>query len=271
MGQRKQRAAKAYRRALKRLATDIDEALHAAVAGTDPEGLHKLRVAVRRTRVVLANAKHIIGEPDRQRFRAGFGQLAAATSELRDLDVAVSSWTRLADTLDPSDAEAVVPLLAALAHRRRRAHETLVCELRSPAFRALLDDWHRHLAGPVDLKPRLARARLQRVVSRRRRRAVRRLRRSTATATSPEGRHRARKDAKRLRYLIEAFAGAFKKRWRRREVKRLTKLQDKFGRDRDTLVQLQLLDDLAAEAKDERLGTASAVLRELLQGRVDAP
>ena len=62
------------------------------VADIDPEFLHDLRVAVRRTRVVLANAGRVLPEDVRQRAREDFAWLGGISGTARDLDVYQIEW-----------------------------------------------------------------------------------------------------------------------------------------------------------------------------------
>ncbi len=62
------------------------------VADIDPEFLHDLRVAVRRTRVVLANAGRVLPDDVRQRAREDFGWLGGISGAARDLDVYQIEW-----------------------------------------------------------------------------------------------------------------------------------------------------------------------------------
>ena len=58
----------------------------------DPEFLHDLRVAVRRTRVVLANAAEVLPDDVRQRARDDFAWLGEISGTARDLDVYQIEW-----------------------------------------------------------------------------------------------------------------------------------------------------------------------------------
>lgn len=65
----------------------IEQHLPGALLGHDPEELHDLRVAVRRTRTVLGEFRKFFPEEILFRFRTEFRWIAVATGPVRDLDV----------------------------------------------------------------------------------------------------------------------------------------------------------------------------------------
>ena len=87
------------------------------VADIDPEFLHDLRVAVRRTRVVLANAGRVLPDDVRQRAREDFGWLGAISGAARDLDVYQIEWPEYTAELDAAATRGAGP--AARAPRQR--------------------------------------------------------------------------------------------------------------------------------------------------------
>jgi CHAD domain-containing protein len=70
--------------------------------------------------------------------------------------------------------------------------------------------------------------------------------------SAPEQLHDLRKDAKKLRYLIECFGSLFAKGPRKTFVRRLKDLQDNLGEHQDAEVHVQQLADLASELHDDR-------------------
>ena len=70
--------------------------------------------------------------------------------------------------------------------------------------------------------------------------------------SEPERLHDLRKDAKKLRYLIECFGSLFDTRPRKKFVRRLKDLQDNLGEHQDAEVHVQQIADLAHELHDDR-------------------
>ena len=143
----------------------------------DREPLHQIRVSLRRLRTVLSVFGPALVLPRGVRA-ARVASLARCTGETRDLDVLGERLQgQLLPRLDPTDRQALGPLLRRLARRRRRAFHSVVEALssprsgrllrkidrwqRRPEFTALgqepladwLHEWHRPLSGALFLHP----------------------------------------------------------------------------------------------------------------------
>lgn len=235
-----------FRAVLRNLLTTIDANLPGTLDDLDPEFLHELRVAVRRTRSVLAEGKKVLPADVRTSMREGFGQLQATTGRTRDLDVYVLGWDELVASLDGVDREAIGPLRDVLEEDRLAAHAAMAEVLTSPATRALLDDWRAWLDGPLPegdgrrrLGPHVA-ARIHRAQD-----VLLTQGRAISPDSPPEDLHDLRKDAKKLRYLLECFGSLFPSKARKAFVGRMKALQDDLGAYQDLEVQVTELRELA--------------------------
>lgn len=231
-----------YREVFRALLAVVDANRAGAAAAVDPEFLHDLRVAVRRTRSVLRHARRVIPDEIRDRARDGFGRLGTLTGDARDLDVQVLDWSALS---------ALEPVLAHVADLREAAHDEVRAGLADPATDELLDWWRDWLATPLTVDQvdgRDAGRRLARVVAGHLERAQGRLLRDARAIDdlSPADHlHQLRKDAKALRYLFECFAPILPERPRKRFVRRLKSFQDLLGTHQDAEVHAHLLADVA--------------------------
>lgn len=213
------------------------------LAQTDTEFLHDLRVALRRTRSILSQAKTVIDPDDRAEYAAGFRWLAAATSSARDLDVLALDWPQRTASLPPATVAALAPVQRHLLAQRSTAHDALATLMRSPEVDELLGSWDLWLADPAnagtaELGPD-ADAPLGRLVANQIASAHRRVIRDgrNIDAQSPaEALHDLRKDAKQLRYRVECFAGMVPKKRTSAFVRRLKTLQDVLGLHQDAQV-----------------------------------
>ncbi len=235
---------------------NLRDALVATYDGTvehvDPEFLHDFRVAVRRTRATLSTAKRVIPAAVLEPARAGFAWLGQATGPSRDLDVYQIEWPAYVDGLDDRAIAALEPVRAHLQHQRESAHRRLSDDLSGARTRDLLDRWSVWLDEPVapdaDLPP-AARKPLGPFVAKRIRRAHRTMierGRSINPDTPPEVLHELRKDAKKLRYLIECFGGLYKPSARKPFVQRLKALQENLGAHQDAEVHAADLREVSA-------------------------
>lgn len=249
-----QDAFSAYRQVLANLADTIDANVDGTTAAVDPEFLHELRVAVRRTRSVLAQAKGVLPSDVRDRYREGFGWLGQVTGPPRDLDVYVLGWDGYVASLSAAEVVALDRVRAELDRRRSAAHRTLAKALRSAQARSMLSEWQRWLSdaslqgdegehvGPVVAK-RIHRAQQQ----------VLRAGREIHPESHPERLHDLRKDTKKLRYLLECFGSLFPAKPRKAFVNQLKALQENLGDHQDAEVHLAQLQELAVDlhrAKD---------------------
>lgn len=238
-----------YRRVLANLAATIDATRQGTVDDIDTEFLHDFRIAVRRTRSVLSHAKGVLPTKGRNRFRAEFKWLGATTSPLRDADVYLVEWPGYVAPLDPESAAALSPLLDHIRARREAERNTLVAELTSPRYERLMTEWRAWLEAE-EPAPAKGRRRLGTVVVARIVEAQDQLLdrgRSIGPTTPAEELHELRKDAKRLRYLLECFGGLLPASHRKLFVNRLKALQDNLGEHQDTEVHTAQLKAMSEE------------------------
>jgi CHAD domain-containing protein len=220
-------------------------------ADLDVEFLHDLRVACRRSRALLAEMGDVL-EPDAvAAAREGLAWIGARTGPLRDLDVFLSNrgeWM---------EGEALKPMIRTAKRLRARALRDVRKMLSSKRYRAVLDAWNGYLADETTPPRRdvpiaeLARERI-------RLRAARvRARGRKLTARSPaEKIHRLRLQAKKLRYLLDAFGPALEIAGAGSVRRSMGRLQDALGAYNDAGVEDELISAIAAEM--ERRGEADA-------------
>lgn len=241
----------AIRRVLVHLLDTIVANLDGTARDIDPEFLHELRVAVRRTRTVLAQSKGVLPPGVRAHYRERFGWLGQLTGPPRDLDVQVMGWTETLGLLASVEPGTLDIVLEELEGRQREAHRDLATALRGSLVTEMLDEWRRWLTADDDGGgDGGASERLGPFVAKRVRQAQDRVieQGRSITASSPaEQLHDLRKDAKQLRYLLECFATLFDPVARKRFVGQLKALQDNLGDHQDAEVQAAQLRALAEE------------------------
>jgi triphosphatase len=220
---------------------------HAVLAG-DIEGIHQMRVAVRRLRAILSAFAPLL--PDRQRRWATdeLRWFADILGEARNLDVFASALMQPARTALPAASEFERLALAA-EDRRRAAHAGVIKAISSTHYtEALLalmrwldgGDWH--LAGAVELRQPIE-AIAPILLDRCRSLAVKRSK--NFARQSPKKRHRLRIALKRLRYAAELLGGLYEASETRRFIQRLKRLQDDLGDANDVRVARDIVESLA--------------------------
>lgn len=249
-----------FRRVLANLADTIDANLEGTIAATDPEFLHELRVAVRRTRSVLAQSRGVLPGDVRERFRESFGWLGSVTGRARDLDVYVLGWDDLIAPIDAADPGALDKVRDELQARRLAAHRALANALRSDTCHDVLASWRHWLESTSDEPSGRP---LGPLVAQRTARAQERLLahgRAITDDSPAEDLHDLRKDAKKLRYLLECFGTLHPTKARKAFVGQLKALQDNLGDHQDAEVHLEHLRELARDLHDRSRVDADTLL-----------
>jgi CHAD domain-containing protein len=250
-----------YRRVLANLADTIEANRPGTIDDIDEEFLHELRVAVRRTRSVLAQGKGVLPDDVRDHYRDAFGELGQQTGPARDLDVYVAGWDAYIAPLGLDGGSGLDKVKSEIEDRRRLAHAELSAVLRNDACGDLIDGWRAWLADPsLEVRPK---PHLGPVVARRIEKAQDKVLTDgrAITASSPGERlHDLRKDTKKLRYLLECFGTLLPADERKAFVSQLKALQDNLGEHQDAEVHLAQLRDLAHDLHERAVVDTDALL-----------
>lgn len=246
------------------------------IADLDPEFLHDLRVGVRRTRSVLSKGRNIIPDNVRKEARDRFGWLGQITGPARDLDVYQIEWPEYTLPLGAATAAALEPVREFLDGQRRAEHAVLSTELASARAAGVIEAWSQWLDATVaDDVPVDATRPLGDVVARRVRRAHKTMIRRGRTITpdtDAEVLHELRKDAKKLRYLLECFGGLYAAGPRKAFVQRLKALQDNLGEHQDAEVHVHhlrtLSETLAPLSSTDTMLACGQLIERLEQRRI---
>jgi len=117
-----------------------------ALCRGDPEGVHQMRVGLRRLRAAISLFSEVVSDRRVARIKAELKWLAQALAPARDLDVFLAEMPRMPRRLANSGAEG---FRAELANRRVHAHERAEQAVGSDRFAMLLLDVAQWLeAGP---------------------------------------------------------------------------------------------------------------------------
>ena len=249
----------------------------------DSEGLHQMRVALRRLRAAISLFSDMLPDPQSNALKAELKWIMGELGPARELDIFLKRVVKpVADRKGPG----IAVLSRELRKRREGVFARAQAAVESARFRALVfdtaawieaGDWTRN---PDDLSGRLrARPIAPAAAEQLRRRWKAILKRGKRLeALDPQRRHKLRIQAKKLRYASEFFAGAFprKKSARRRQnfVATLEKLQDALGDLNDIAVHEELskglLEGFAADSKERGGRAKKAFAAGRLSGREEA-
>lgn len=241
------------------------QSLPAAEDGRNPEGVHQLRVSLRRLRSALDLMRSVGALSNLDALRSEAKWLAQDLSAARDWDVFQLETLPMIASACP--AVAGFDTLGRAAARRqseayRKAHRALG-DRRCAVFLIGLGGWietrgWRNDVAAEDLgqlaEPAVNFA--ERILSEQHAKVLKRGRRFKSL--SAEQVHRVRLAAKRLRYLSEFLLPLFADRKSaKRYSRRLAGLQEELGAFNDMAVTASLLDELGGEAPDSAIAAAA--------------
>jgi CHAD domain-containing protein len=241
----------------------LEVALHYAPiarAGLDIEGVHQLRVALRRLRSVLKVFRPITGCKQGRALDGALKEFLGLLGPARDWDVFLAGiGAEMAGLL--REDRRLHALLEAAEAKRQAAYQALASALDGPGWRAALlagiaflleKPWRvgadAERLGWLDAPPREFAARVLD-----KRWGVLRAAGAEIEKLSPEALHELRLDAKRLRYAAEVFAPVFPQKAARRFQRRLVALQEELGRSNDAAVAGGLVQGLAGDRNEGRV------------------
>ncbi|MGC2778396.1 MAG: CYTH and CHAD domain-containing protein [Bradyrhizobium sp.] len=241
------------------------QAMPAAVDGRNPEGVHQLRVALRRLRAALHLMQPVGSSSTLDGLAADARWLAQNLSAARDLDVFLAET--LPEIACACPTVAGFDALRELAERRRdlayRKLRLALAERRSTSFVLGLGGWiatrgWRNDVSPDDLR-RLAEPAIDfagHVLSERHQKAIKRGR--GFKKLPAERRHRLRLALKKLRYSIDFLLplyGASKPA--KKYARTLAGLQEHLGRYNDMAVTAGVIDTLGTTSTDAAIAAAA--------------
>lgn len=232
----------------------------AALDGTDPEGVHQMRVALRRLRSATAIFAEVIPQEQQDWLRGESKWLADALGTARNWDV------HIAEIIDPlveaRESDDGLALLRRQCEGARmdgyRDLREVLASRRYTEFVLRFGEWlesgawrNGGDAGQIALLAQPLRLLADRLLTRQHRKVLKRGRGLKRAA--PEDRHELRLAVKKFRYSVDFFATVYGSRKTRDYLSRLTALQDTLGDLNDvaeTEIRMGSLDTSVIPSRD---------------------
>ena len=231
-----------------------------AVRRSDPEGVHQMRVGLRRLRGAMALFKRLLGDKQSERIKSELKWLTGELAPARDLDVYERSKIEPLRGVLPGKT-GMKELADTLSTRRAAAFNRAKAAIDSRRYRSLLldtlqwlenGDWAKHRrrqGGPIE---RFA----AKVLARRTKKAKKKA--GKLRKLDPRQRHKLRIAVKKLRYGSDFFENLFVGRKAGKRLSRfkgrLKGLQDCLGALNDISVHQKLASKLATRRSHAKNG-----------------
>lgn len=218
-----------------------------AVKAGSAEGVHQMRIGLRRLRAGMSVFKELVDGPETDAVAGELGWITDELGPARDLHVFIEKTLAPLSARSPNDA-GLNALCAEVGKRRDNAVARAAKAVASDRFRRLVlraalwmlaSEWSDTAPTPGALPANKISAFARKTLTGRRRRLVRRLRR--VRELDDQRRHKLRIAVKKLRYAAEFFEQLFDDGPERRRFARiLERLQDELGRINDIAVHRRL-------------------------------
>jgi triphosphatase len=237
----------------------------AALAGSI-EGVHQMRVAIRRLRALLLLYKPVLDPRRFAQFDHNLQRIGRVFGQARDWDVFCAELLPDASR-PPASADIYDDLKSVAADRRHDAHDAFIKECGGHRYTATVLDLAAWAEEGQDKPDRLGRAKLARELQDLAPRWLDRLARRVETRGHNIARandselHLLRKSIKKLRYGIEFTDRLFSRKKSRLYQKRCKALQDTLGRINDSSTSVQLARTLLRSTKIDLRPAISALAR----------
>jgi inorganic triphosphatase YgiF len=242
----------------------------AALDGRDPEGVHQMRVGLRRLRSAVSLFGRLIAPERRDWLAERAKHVIGALGPARDWDVFLTESLAPVLTARPGD-ESLIALREAAERERQRGYEAAREALAKADYtRTVLElgrwiearGWREQPTGRgAAWFPRPIVEFADHLLAKRHKKALK-LGRNFAEL-APEERHRLRIALKKLRYATEFFESLYARKRTKPYLKALKELQDALGHLNDVAVADGLTAELTRRAKTapRALATGSGMVR----------
>lgn len=239
----------------------------AAIDGRDPEGVHQMRVGLRRLRSALSIFKKLIPKSQLDWLRADAKQTANDLGPARDWDVFLGELVSPIILAQPDD-KALKALLSRTKARRTAAYRTARKAIAGPVYNRFLLRFGAWLEGKAwrhaQTEKQAALGKLpvtaftSKLLSARRDKVLAQAKDFCDLPVAE--RHGLRITLKKLRYALDFFAPLFDKKAIKPFVGSLKVLQDDLGHLNDVAVARMLLESLTARSGNTNLHRAAGMV-----------
>ena len=230
--------------------------------GRDPEDLHQMRVATRRTRAILRTARPLLDPAWNWALRGEIGWLASILGKVRDFDVLHQKLMSETHTLTDSEQKPFQGLLTQLIAQHSVARAMMLEALRSERYLSLLDQMESSTQHVDIMNPHVALQDLAKKEFDKLEKAVDNL----SKKYDDEDLHRLRIRTKRVRYAAELAEPCIGKPITRL-IRQVRKFQDLLGEHQDTVMIEEQLQNFLHSSRRVKAAFTTGLIVERLRRR----
>ncbi len=229
--------------------------------GRDVEGVHQMRIALRRLRSALKIFSRVIHKQSCEHIINDLVWITNVLGHARDLDVLITQTLPPIMTQMPNQPSLTLLLKKAI-QERKSAYGNVRAAITNQRYQHLLlalGDWlENHLGKDVKTKKMTVAEIAQPMLTK----CYQQLKNSgeNLKKATPDERHRTRILAKKLRYLAEFFASLYPSKRTNPFIKSLAQLQDQLGTMNDISVTSGVVKTLLGEKPSKNLNTAKHLI-----------
>lgn len=229
----------------------IDTYRQHTLTTSEPEALHRLRIAIRQARSVLREGRKVLPSTLAEAMSDDLAWLSSITGEARDLDMLVEHWPTYERMVEAKEVNRLQVIIREIHFRQKDVYREMRALLNGQRAITLINEWQVLMIDGTDFGDEAANAHdeLQDVVTRRLAKAHRQLQqdcRRIDAKSSDHDIHALRKDAKRIRYLVESFSEIFPSKNSDSILPQLLNLQDTLGEFQDLRIHEAVITDALA-------------------------
>lgn len=231
----------------------------------DTEFLHDYRVAIRRTRSILGQIKHVFPEKTLDYFKQEFYWLGTITGPVRDLDMYLLKFNAYMQELPSGLQNDLVPFRQFLQRHWQKEHARLNQALSSKRYHKLITEWERVLSNKNIQSHEIFNATkpAKQVAGQRIWKLYKKVIEQGMAINedaSDTDLHELRKTCKKFRYLIEFFYDYYSAEQIRKLIKALKRLQEHLGDFQDISIQIIQLNRFAQDMQNEGMAEARTIM-----------
>jgi len=225
----------------------------------DDEDLHQLRIACRRSVVLMGEFRLLYEEESLLEHRAGLKNLINISNTKRDMDVLISELTKIEGEREVSRYQEALGLLEDRVEKIvQKEHASIITYLQSETCTNVLMEWKNYITNrnrtnisiygryPIDSLSKY-------VIFQRFLKIKKHIKLLDPKHDASETLHKLRIEYKKMRYLLESFGYLYEKKEIKKLLKEMKKLQNVLGLFHDSHQQKMIFEGLVETEENERV------------------